>query len=136
MKKTLKIVLIVVAVFVILVGILFATMMNKMSKITKEKLDEQVNVEIDMNQVADGIYKGSSDGGMVKVEVEVEVKNHQIVNINLLKHECGTGKPAESMLDEMVKNNTDDVDIVSGATTSSKTIRNAVNVALQCGLEE
>ena len=136
MKKALKIVLIVVAVFVILVGILFATMMNKMSKITKEKLDEQVNVEIDMNQVADGIYKGSSDGGMVKVEVEVEVKDHQIVNINLLKHECGTGKPAESMLDEMVKNNTDDVDIVSGATTSSKTIRNAVNVALQCGLEE
>lgn len=136
MKKALKIVLIVVAVFVILVGILFATMMNKMSKITKEKLNEQVNVEIDMNQVADGIYKGSSDGGMVKVEVEVEVKDHQIVNINLLKHECGTGKPAESMIDEMVKNNTDDVDIVSGATTSSKTIRNAVNVALQCGLEE
>lgn len=136
MKKALKIVLIVVAVFVILIGILFATMMNKMSKITKEKMDEHVNVEIDMNQVADGIYKGSSDGGMVKVEVEVEVKDHQIVNINLLKHECGTGKPAESMIDEMVKNNTDDVDIVSGATTSSKTIRNAVNVALQCGLEE
>ena len=40
------------------------------------------------------------------------------------------------MIDEMVKNNTDDVDIVSGATTSSKTIRDAVNVALQCGLEE
>lgn len=72
---------------------------------------------------------------MVQVEVEVEVKDHKIVNINLLKHECGTGKPAESILDEMVKNNTDDVDVVSGATVSSKTLRNAVNKALQSGLE-
>lgn len=72
---------------------------------------------------------------MVQVEVEVEVKDHKIVNINLLKHECGTGKPAESILDEMVKNNTDDADVVSGATVSSKTLRNAVNKALQSGLE-
>ena len=37
------------------------------------------------------------------------------------------------MLDEMVKNNTYDVDCVSGATASGKTIRNAVNKALQKG---
>lgn len=135
MKKALKKVLIVVGTIVLLVGILFAIMMWKMGQVSHKMLDSQVNVEIDMEQVADGIYKGSSDGGMVKVEVEVEVKDHKIVNINLLKHECGTGKPAESMLDEMVKNNTDDVDAVSGATASSKTIRNAVNKALQCGLE-
>ena len=98
-------------------------------------LDKQVNTEIDMKQVADGTYTGSSDGGLVKVEVEVEVKDHKIVNINLLKHECGTGKPAESMLEEMVKKNTDDVDYVSGATASSRTIRNAVNQALQSGVE-
>lgn len=98
-------------------------------------LDKQVNTEIDMEQVADGTYTGSSDGGLVKVEVEVEVKDHKIVNINLLKHECGTGKPAESMLEEMVKKNTDDVDYVSGATASSRTIRNAVNQALQSGVE-
>ena len=58
------------------------------------------------------------------------------VNINLLKHQCGTGKPAEVIIDDMVKKNTDDVDSVSGATASSKTIRNAVNKALQCGLEK
>lgn len=131
MKKKLKIALIVVVVIVLL----FAAMFVAMGKKANEALDKQVNVEIDMEKVADGVYKGSSDGGMVKVEVEVEVKDHKIVNINLLKHECGTGKPAESMLDEMIKNNTDDVDAVSGATTSSKTLRNAVNKALQSGLE-
>ena len=43
--------------------------------------------------------------------------------------------PAEAMLEEMIKANTDDVDAVSGATCSSHTIRNAVNNALQEGLK-
>ena len=75
----------------------------------------------------------SSDAGLVEAEVEVEVKDHKIVKINLLKHKCGKGKAAESTMKEMVKKNTDNVDGVSGATASSKTIRNAVNQALQKG---
>lgn len=136
MKRKRKTGLIVVAAVMVLLVMFVVIMFGAMGKVTKEAMDKQVNVEIDMEQVADGIYKGSSDGGMVKVEVEVEVKDHKIANINLLKHECGTGKPAESILNEMIKNNTDDVDVVSGATTSSKTIRNAVNKALQSGLQE
>lgn len=135
MKKKIKVLLIVAASVVILFVVLIAVMFGVMNKMNKEVLDEQVNAEIDMEQVADGTYTGSSDGGLVKVEVEVEVKDHKIVNINLLKHECGTGKPAESMLEEMVKKNTDDVDYVSGATASSRTIRNAMNQALQSGME-
>ena len=132
MKKKIKAILIVAASVVILFVALIAVMFGVMNK---EVLDKQVNTEIDMEQVADGTYTGSSNGGLVKVEVEVEVKDHKIVNINLLKHECGKGKPAESMLEEMVEKNTDDVDGVSGATASSKTIRNAVNKALQSGIE-
>lgn len=135
MKKKIRVLLIVAASVVILFVVLIAVMFGVMNKMNKEVLDKQVNTEIDMEQVADGTYTGSSDGGLVKVEVEVEVKDHRIVNINLLKHECGTGKPAESMLEEMVKKNTDDVDYVSGATASSRTIRNAVNQALQSGVE-
>ena len=120
---------------VIILGILFFVMFQGMMKKSEEALNNQVNVAIDMNQVKDGTYKASSDGGMVKVEVEVTVKDHQITNINLLKHENGKGKTAEAMLDEMVEQNTDDVDCVTGATGSSKTIRNAVNKALQQGLE-
>lgn len=135
MKKKIKVILIVAASAVILFVALIAVMFGAMNKMNKEVLDKQVNTEINMEQVADGTYTGSSDGGLVKVEVEVEVKDHKIVNINLLKHECGTGKPAESMLEEMVEKNTDDVDYVSGATASSRTIRNAVNQALQSGVE-
>ena len=131
MKKGLKVVLIVIAIIVLLVGVMVAVMFQK----TKKAIDNQVNVDINMEQVADGVYKGSSDGGLVQVEVEVEVKNHKIVAINLLKHQNGKGKSAESILDDMISQNTDDVETVSGATTSSKTIRNAVNNALQRGLQ-
>lgn len=129
MKKSLKVVLIIIAAFAVFMVAMVAAMFIN----TGKQLSKQVNVEIDMQKVEDGVYKGSSNGGLVEVEVEVEVKDHKIVNINLLKHKCGKGKTAESMLDEMVKNNTYDVDCVSGATASGKTIRNAVNKALQKG---
>lgn len=135
MKKRWKIVLITVMIIVGIIALIMTTMINTMNKKTKEALDKQNNVAIDMEQVADGIYSGSSGGGMINVEVLVEVKDHKIVNIDLVKHECGKGKPAESMVAEMLKKNTDDVDYVSGATGSSKTIRNAVNQALQSGMK-
>lgn len=131
MKKIVRTVLIIVAAVVVFMGVMIGVKVTQ----TGRALKQQVNEPIDMAQVADGTYRGESDGGLVKVEVEVEVKDHKIVNINLLKHECGKGKPAESILEEMVKRNTDDVDGVSGATASSKTIRNAVNQALQSGME-
>ena len=130
MKKVVKIVLsiIVVISLVVIIGL------SAMKKNADEAMKNQINVEIDMSKVEDGTYEGTSDGGMVKVEVKVEVKDHKITNIELVKHENGKGKPAESMIDDMVKENTYDVDCVSGATLSSKTIKNAVNKALQKGL--
>ena len=131
MKKILKVFGFVAILILVIIGIAFASMTKK----TEDALKKQVNVEIDMAKVQDGTYNGESDGGMVKVEVAVEVENHQIKNIELIKHDNGKGKPAEAMLDDMILNNTDNVDNVSGATTSSRTIRNAVNRALQKGME-
>ena len=130
MKKAIKIVGSIVAAIVILFGV-FILIMNQKAK---EAMSKQHNVEIDMAQVKDGTYEGESDGGMVKVKVSVEVKDHKITAINLIEHKNGKGKPAEAIIPEMIKKNTDNVDAVSGATGSSRTIRNAVNVALQKGL--
>lgn len=134
MGKVIKRVGIILACIVVLFGVLIAIMFQVMNRKTEDALAKQVNVDIDMSKVKDGIYEGSSDGGMVYVEVKVKVKNHSIESINLVKHDNGKGKPAEAMLDEMIAQNTDNVDVVSGATISSKTIRNAVNISLQKGL--
>lgn len=131
MKKIIK----VLGIIVVSIIILFCFMFIIVGMRCKTAMEKQVNIQVDMNQVKDGSYFGSSDGGMVKVEVEVTVENHKITKIDLLKHENGKGQPAEATLDEMIKANTDDVDAVSGATCSSKTIRNAVNKALQEGMK-
>ena len=128
--KVTKILGILVVAFVCLVGIGFMSM----SKQQNEALSKLENVPIDMARVADGTYIGESKAALVEVQVQVTVKDHAITNIQLLKHQNGMGKPAEAMLPVMVETNTDDVDTVAGATASSLTIRNAVNLALRQGL--
>lgn len=125
LKKTLLGLLVVI----LLVGLVGFFALRNMSG----KLDALVNADIDMTQVADGVYDGLSDCGLVKVEVEVTVKNHEITGIDLLQHNNGKGKAAEDILEVMVAQNTDNVDAISGATVSSHVIRNAVNLALQKG---
>lgn len=117
---------------VVIGGVAFTITGKQMEK----KIAKQVNVVIDMDKVSDGTYEGESDAGIIKVKVRVEVKEHKITNVEILEHDDGMGGPAEAMVDDMVAENTDDVDLVSGATMSSKTIRNAVNIALQKGLGE
>ena len=84
-------------------------------------------------QVADGTYEGTAETPLVKVSVEVTVQDHVIREIKLLRHENGQGAPAEAMLPEMLSRNTSEVDSVSGATLSSKSIRAAVRNALAKG---
>lgn len=130
LKKHISRILFVILSFAIIMFVMFQVMKTK----TDQALKNQKNIEIDMSKIRDGIYHGKSNGGMVSVEVEVEVENHVIKDIKLLKHDNAKGKNAETMIDDMILYNTDNVDIVSGATASSKTIRNAVNNALQQGL--
>ena len=64
------------------------------------------------------------------VRVKVAVKGGAIESIELLKHDNGMGRKAESILGEMERADTWDVDAVSGATLSSETIKSAVSLAL------
>lgn len=91
---------------------------------------------VNLSKVADGTYEGIEETSLVKVTVKVEVKDHKIQDIQLIRHENGKGKPAEAMIPEMVAQNTSEVDTISGATMSSKTIRAAVREALAIGRED
>lgn len=124
----------VLAGLVVVLGLVFAGFFGVISKKTNDALAAQVNAEIDMALVRDGSYVGEADGGLVQVEVLVTVANHEITDIALVKHENGKGQAAEAIIADMLLANTDDVDAVTGATVSSKTIRNAVNCALQKGV--
>ena len=97
----------------------------------KKRLAKIENEDIDMETVEDGIFEGHSELDPVKVDVKVLVENHKLIKVELLRHECGLGHPADVIVDKMVEQNTWDVDAVSGATVSSEIIKNAVNKALR-----
>ena len=57
----------------------------------------------------------------------------EISDIEILKHECGLGKPAEEMIPTMIQKNDVEVDAVTNATYSSEVIKDAIRNALRNG---
>lgn len=107
--------------------------------VCNEKYQEQVAMmkdwDVDLDTVSDGVYTGESDVGYIKAVVEVEVRNHQLIRVDLIKHVNERGEPAEVIVDDMVADQRVDVDGVSGATNSSKVIKTAVKNALLQGVQ-
>ena len=129
-KKTVLISLLVLMIIGIFAGgIYLKSISDYKAKVAALTFDE-----IDLTKVEDGVYEGQCDTGVVRVRVQVTIRNHQLESIELLEHENGRGTPAEAILDQMVQNQTTAVDVVSGATCSSKVIRKAVENALAAGL--
>ena len=83
-----------------------------------------------LSDIDDGLYTGEYILMPVKVSAQVEVKNHKIENIIILEHENGLGKKAEVITESIISKQNLDVDIITGATVSSKVIIKAVDNAL------
>lgn len=86
--------------------------------------------EVDLNKVEDGSYEGEYDAGYVYAKVKVTVAEHRLVKVEILKHITERGKPAETIIDNMVKEQKLEVDAVTNATNSSKVIIKACENAL------
>lgn len=86
---------------------------------------------VDLSKLSDGKYTGKCDAEVISAEVEITVNDNKIEDIELLNHKNERGKPAESVVDEVVKEQKITVDTVSGATNSSKVILKAIENALE-----
>jgi uncharacterized protein with FMN-binding domain len=87
--------------------------------------------KIDHQRLVDGVYEGSYRNGPVKAKVKVSIEDQKIANINLIQHTTWKGKVAEQIIPNRIKENqSTNVDAVTGATISSKTIMNAVQNAI------
>lgn len=80
--------------------------------------------------VDDGIYKGSYSSGPVSAIVNVIVKEHSYDNIEIIEHNTGLGKKAEYIIQDVIREQTLDVDTISGATLSSKVILKSIEIAV------
>ena len=88
----------------------------------------------DLVSITDGIYRGnySYSSTPVKATIDVTVQNHQIIKIDILQHfRSPIGKKGEKITDLIIEHQSLDVDVISGATISSKTLLKAVENALQ-----
>jgi len=88
----------------------------------------------DLALKADGMYRGNYDlsGTPVNVSLDVTIQDHKITKIEIVKHFCSPiGKKAEKITDRIIEIQNLDIDAVSGATASSKSIIKAVENALQ-----
>lgn len=126
MKKSKKVLLIT---FIMVLLLFFA------GKITMGNMVRNVqNISVSMpglSNVQDGNYIGEYSIAPVHVKVEVSVSNHQITNITIMQHDNGLGSTAESIVNDVVEEQSLDIDAVSGVTVSSKCILKAVDNAIE-----
>ena len=90
--------------------------------------------DINLAEVSDGSYIGNYDVSIIKAEVKVDVIDHKIMNIELIKHENGKGESAESIIPQVIEAQSVQVDTISGATNSSKVILKSIELALESGI--
>ncbi|MCL2130694.1 MAG: FMN-binding protein [Treponema sp.] len=93
-------------------------------------LDEIVITNPDLSGIADGVYQGNSKVGPVRVTLDVTMRENKITSIEIIKHFNGRGKEAEAIIPRIIQEQSLQVDVISGATASSKAFLLAVEDAL------
>lgn len=83
---------------------------------------EKVVIEdINLSSVNDGIYKGKYNAGRWSNEVNVTVKDHKITKIDVVKDvTISKQEVKEEIIKNVIEKQNTNVDVVSGATVTSK----------------
>lgn len=125
MKKITRYILIFIVVVGLAGVVAFKWIENNFNQLTKAEVKD-----IQLSSISDGEYQGTYQSFPIDVEVNVTVLDHKITKIELIKHVTGQGQSAERILDDVIKYNSIEVDVISGATYSSKVILQAISNAL------
>lgn len=130
-KKKSKRALLVIIAAVLLAGLILGGKYALDLMYYKETMEDVEIGDVDVSGIKDGTYVGSYDARIISATVSVTVKDGRMTEIRLLDHKYDRGGSAEAIVDDILKEQSLDVDVVSGATNSSKTIMKAVENALK-----
>ena len=86
--------------------------------------------QVDLNTVEDGTYIGICQNKILFAVVRVEVSGHEIRGIEILEHKESYLPQAEMIADDVLMEQSLEVDAVSGATLTSDTVKKAIEDAL------
>lgn len=84
----------------------------------------------DIASMPDGSYSGTFRSGIVSAKVKVTITAGTISDIRIVRHFNGQGESAEKIIEDVIAEQSVEVDIISGATYSSKVILKAIETAL------
>lgn len=98
------------------------------------KKSQKVSVgDVDLSKIKDGVYEGTGTGFKGKVKVSVTVKSHKMTDIKVLSNSDDAAyfnRASNGVIQSILSQQSLQVDVVSGATYSSKGIIAAVKNAL------
>jgi uncharacterized protein with FMN-binding domain len=124
LKKILKVILIVLLILILGFVGSFAFMIWGIQRDYKE-------IEpLRLDQTADGSHHGESGNFIVSTDLNVIVNDHKITDIIVVEQNCGPGYEALDTINRIIDKQEAKVDVVSGATWSSKSIMAATYDAL------
>jgi uncharacterized protein with FMN-binding domain len=129
MKKAKKRYAVIICISVVLIVVAVLVVRGALQRIASQAANLEISM-VNLSEISNGTYLGEYSSGPVLVQVSVEINNHQIESVHILKHEKGLGGKAEAIVDEIVRSQSLEVDCVSGATVSSMCILKAVEDAL------
>lgn len=88
--------------------------------------------DINLSLVSDGVYKGKYDAGRWSNEVNVTVKNHKITKVDVVKDvTISKQNVKEGIINKVIEKQNMNVDVVSGATVTSKAYLKSIENALR-----
>lgn len=127
MKKFLKIVGVIIAAFILVLAGGWFYITRGLDAGSKLEIGE-----IKLDNVSDGTYTGRYEAGRWTNELNVDVKDHKITGIKVLKDvKFVAPGVSDRVFAEVIEQQSTDVDTVSSATVTTKaylkSIENAVN---------
>ncbi len=116
-------------------GIFYFTYLAPLNETYKEIRTMAIE-EVSMDNSKDGVYQGEYSYSSTTCKVEVVVRDHKIADIKvLISDKSEYAKKAEAVLDKVIEKQTLQVDVVAGATTTSKALLKATENALKKGIK-
>lgn len=116
--------------------IIFGAAMFFSLKGNMKDINNLVVENIDFTNIDDGVYQGEYYyQDEIGATLRVTVLNGEVTAIEIVEHLYGTGKDAELIIDDVITEQSLQVDTITGATSSSILMLKAIENALIGGNE-
>lgn len=124
-----KIKIVIPIIIVAFIGLLVGMFIFQTNELSYQLEADELGI-LRLTELENGSYTGAYESSLVSAQVEVEVHDHKIVEIKIIRHDTMFGKEAENIIEDIIHTQSLEVDDIAGATYSSKVIKRAIEDAL------